>query len=198
MNLILMLFLSIASVAGTFWIIKSQVGKAISMSLHGYSSSKLIGGGQEGERPRAKILNKSPLSNPEVSNPPAVNGRNEVGFTPNSIPMMRGVDNGNINGGVPSTQTGGVPAVGGGGGFGATAVVGLVNGIGGIIQSGNVMNKFAARRQIMGPVFQGGGMTACAAPRGHGGSRCRADQQALPPRCRSYHRRGRARCAAGR
>ena len=158
MNLILMLFLSIASVAGTFWIIKSQVGKAISMSLHGYSSSKLIGGGQEGERPRAKILNKSPLSNPEVSNPPAVNGRNEVGFTPNSIPMMRGVDNGNINGGVPSTQTGGVPAVGGGGGFGATAVVGLVNGIGGIIQSGNVMNKFAARRQIMGPVFQGGGM----------------------------------------
>lgn len=166
MNLILTIFLSIASVAGTFWIIKSQVGKAISMSLHGYSSSKLIGGGQEGERPRAKILNKSPLSNPEVSNPPAVNGRNEVGFTPNSIPMMRGVDNGNINGGVPavpisgvpSTQTGGVPAVGGGGGFGATAVVGLVNGIGGIIQSGNVMNKFAARRQIMGPVFQGGGM----------------------------------------
>lgn len=166
MNLILTIFLSIASVAGTFWIIKSQVGKAISMSLHGYSSSKLIGGGQEGERPRAKILNKSPLSNPEVSNPPAVNGRNEVGFTPNSIPMMRGVDNGNINGGVPavpisgvpSTQTGGVPAVGGGGGFGATAVVGLVNGIGGIIQGGNVMNKFAARRQIMGPVFQGGGM----------------------------------------
>ena len=166
MNLILTIFLSIASVAGTFWIIKSQVGKAISMSLHGYSSSKLIGGGQEGERPRAKILNKSPLSNPEVSNPPAVNGRNEVGFTPNSIPMMRGVDNGNINGGVPavpisgvpSTQTGGVPAVRGGGGFGATAVVGLVNGIGGIIQGGNVMNKFAARRQIMGPVFQGGGM----------------------------------------
>lgn len=166
MNLILMLFLSIASVAGTFWIIKSQVGKAISMSLHGYSSSKLIGGGQEGERPRAKILNKAPLSNPEVSNPPAVNGRNEVGFTPTSIPMMRGVDNGNINGGVPATQTAGVPAtrtagvptVGGGGGIGVTAVVGLVNGIGGIIQSGNVMNKFAARRQIMGPVFQGGGM----------------------------------------
>lgn len=158
MNLILMLFLSIASVAGTFWIIKSQVGQAISMSLHGYSSSKLIGGGQEGERPRAKILNKAPLSNPEVSNPPAVNGRNEVGFTPTSIPMMRGVDNGNINGGVPSTQTGGVPAVGGGGGFVSTAVVGLVNGIGGIIQSGNVMNKFAARRQITGPVFQGGGM----------------------------------------
>ena len=166
MNLILMLFLSIASVAGTFWIIKSQVGQAISMSLHGYSSSKLIGGGQEGERPRAKILNKAPLSNPEVSNPPAVNGRNEVGFTPTSIPMMRGVDNGNINGGVPATQTAGVPAtqtagvpaVGGGGGFGVTAVVGLVNGIGGIIQSGNVMNKFAARRQITGPVFQGGGM----------------------------------------
>ena len=166
MNLILMLFLSIASVAGTLWIIKSQGAKAIFMLLHGYSSSKLIGGGQEGERPRAKILNKSPLSNPEVSNPPAVNGRNEVGFTPNSIPMMRGVDNGNINGGVPavpisgvpSTQTGGVPAVGGGGGFGATAVVGLVNGIGGIIQSGNVMNKFAARRQFTGPVFQGGGM----------------------------------------
>ena len=161
-----MLFLSIASVAGTFWIIKSQVGQAISMSLHGYSSSKLIGGGQEGERPRAKILNKAPLSNPEVSNPPAVNGRNEVGFTPTSIPMMRGVDNGNINGGVPATQTAGVPAtqtagvpaVGGGGGFGVTAVVGLVNGIGGIIQSGNVMNKFAARRQITGPVFQGGGM----------------------------------------
>ena len=166
MNLILTIFLSIASVVGTFWIIKSQLGKAISMSLHGYSSSKLIGGGQEGERPRAKILNKAPLSNPEVSNPPAVNGRNEVGFTPNSIPMMRGVDNGNINGGVPATQTAGVPAtrtagvpsVGGGGGFGVTAVVGLVNGIGGIIQSGNVMNKFAARRQIMGPVFQGGGM----------------------------------------
>ena len=166
MNLILMLFLSIASVAGTFWIIKSQLGKAISMSLHGYSSSKLIGGGQEGERPRAKILNKAPLSNPEVSNPPAVNGRNEVGFTPNSIPMMRGVDNGNINGGVPAapisgvpaTQTAGVPSVGGGGGIGVTAVVGLVNGIGGIIQNGNVMNKFAARRQIMGAVFQGGGM----------------------------------------
>ena len=158
MNLILTIFLSIASVVGTFWIIKSQLGKAISMSLHGYSSSKLIGGGQEGERPRAKILNKAPLSNPEVSNPPAVNGRNEVGFTPTSIPMMRGVDNGNINGGVPATQTAGVPAVGGGGGFGVTAVVGLVNGIGGIIQSGNVMNKFAARRQITGPVFQGGGM----------------------------------------
>lgn len=166
MNLILTIFLSIASVVGTFWIIKSQLGKAISMSLHGYSSSKLIGGGQEGERPRAKILNKAPLSNPEVSNPPAVNGRNEVGFTPTSIPMMRGVDNGNINGGVPATQTAGVPAtqtagvpaVGDGGGFGVTAVVGLVNGIGGIIQSGNVMNKFAARRQITGPVFQGGGM----------------------------------------
>lgn len=158
MNLILTIFLSIASVVGTFWIIKSQLGKAISMSLHGYSSSKLIGGGQEGERPRAKILNKAPLSNPEVSNPPAVNGRNEVGFTPTSIPMMRGVDNGNINGGVPATQTAGVPSVGGGGGIGVTAVIGVVNGIGGIIQSGNVMNKFAARRQIMGPVFQGGGM----------------------------------------
>ena len=55
MNLLLTIFLSIASVVGGYWIMKSQLKKAISMSLHGYSSSKLIGGG-EGERPKAKIL----------------------------------------------------------------------------------------------------------------------------------------------
>ena len=159
MNLLLTIFLSIASVVGGYWIMKSQLKKAISMSLHGYSSSKLIGGG-EGERPKAKILDKAPLSNPEVSGTPAsANVGTEVGFSQNRIPMMRGVDNGNINGGVPATQSAagmGMPAMGGG--MGATAVVGLVNGIGGVFQNGNVMNKFAARRQIMGPVFQGGGM----------------------------------------
>ena len=158
MNLILTIFFSIASVFGSYWIIKSQLGKAISMSLHGYSSSKLIGGGQEGERPRAKILNKAPLSNPEVSGQPAAGGANEVGFSQSRLPMMSGVDNGNINAGVPATQSASMPAMGGAGGLGVTAVVGLVNGIGGVFQSGNVMNKFAARRQIMGPVFQGGGM----------------------------------------
>ena len=159
MNLLLTIFLSIASVVGGYWIMKSQLKKAISMSLHGYSSSKLIGGG-EGERPKAKILDKAPLSNPEVSGTPAsANVGTEVGFSQNRIPMMRGVDNGNINGGVPATQSAagmGMPAMGGG--MGVTAVVGLVNGIGGVFQNGNVMNKFAARRQIMGPVFQGGGM----------------------------------------
>lgn len=150
MNLLLTIFLSIASVVGGYWIMKSQLKKAISMSLHGYSSSKLIGGG-EGERPKAKILDKAPLSNPEVSGTPAsANVGTEVGFSQNRIPMMRGVDNGNINGGVPATQSAA--------GMGATAVIGLVNGIGGVFQNGNVMNKFAARRQIMGPVFQGGGM----------------------------------------
>lgn len=160
MNLLLTIFLSIASVVGGYWIMKSQLKKAISMSLHGYSSSKLIGGG-EGERPKAKILDKAPLSNPEVSGSPAsANVGTEVGFSQNRIPMMRGVDNGNVNGGVPATQSTaggmGMPAMGGG--MGVTAVVGLVNGIGGVFQNGNVMNKFAARRQIMGPVFQGGGM----------------------------------------
>lgn len=158
MNLLLTIFLSIASVVGGYLIMKSQLKKAISMSLHGYTSSKLIGGGDE-ERPRAKILNKAPLSNPEVSNQPtSVNGGTAVRFNQNRIPMMRGVDNGNINAGVPATQSAGVPVIGGGGGLGVTAVVGLVNGIGGVFQNGNVMNKFAARRQIMGPVFQGGGM----------------------------------------
>lgn len=156
MNLLLTIFLSIASVVGGYWIMKSQLQKAISMSLHGYSSSKLIGGGER-EKPKAKILDKVPLSNPEVSGPPAsTNVGTEVGFSQNRIPMMRGVDNGNTNVGLPATQSAGMPAMGGG--LGVTAVVGVVNGIGGVLQNGNVMNKFAARRQIMGPVFQGGGM----------------------------------------
>lgn len=156
MNLLLTIFLSIASVVGGYWIMKSQLKKAISMSLHGYTSSKLIGGG-DGEKPRAKILNKAPLSNPDVSNQPVANGMNNIGFRQSRIPMMGGVDNGNINGGVPATQSTGMPSLGGGG-LGVTAVVGLVNGIGGVVQNGNVMNKFAARRQIMGPVYQGAGM----------------------------------------
>ena len=152
MNLLLTIFLSIASVVGGYLIMKSQLKKAISMSLHGYTSSKLIGGGGDEERPRAKILNKAPLSNPEVSGQSSVNVMNNTGFRQSRIPMMRGVDNGNVNSGVPA-----VPSVGGGG-LGVTSVVGLVNGIGGVFQNGNVMNKFAARRQITGAVFQGGGM----------------------------------------
>lgn len=152
MNLLLIILGSIACVFGPYWIIKSQLRKAITMSLHGYTSSKLIGGGSE-DKPKAKIFNKEPLANPEVSGQSA--NTTEVGFSQNRIPMMRGVDNGNSNSNLPSTQSGGMPAMGGGG---VTAVVGLINGIGGVFQNGNVMNKFAARRQIIGPVFQGGGM----------------------------------------
>ena len=157
MNLLLTIFLSAVSVIGSFLFMKSQLKKAINMSLHGFSSSRMIGGGTEGEasRPRAKILNKSPLMNPAVSN------QGMGGINQNRIPDMSGVNNGNL----PAVQ-GGAPAPSMGGGVGVTAVVGLVNGIGAVVQNGNVMNKFAAKRQLMGPVFQGGGMIYNVKPRG--------------------------------
>ena len=157
MNLLLTIFLSAVSVIGSFLFMKSQLKKAINMSLHGFSSSRLIGGGAEGEssRPRAKILDKSPLMNPAVSN------QGMDGINQNRIPDMSGVNNGNL----PAVQ-GGAPAPSMGGGVGVTAVVGLVNGIGAVVQNGNVMNKFAAKRQLMGPVFQGGGMIYNVKPRG--------------------------------
>lgn len=162
MNVLLIIFLSAITVVGGFFAVTSGLKRAGMMSLHGYTSSKQIGSGLAGEERKSKVKILEHFINPNQMNNSNPNG-NYGGFYSNRIPDMRGVNNGNNN--LPATQgVQATPAVGGG--MGVTAVVGLVNGIGAVVQNGNVMNKFAAKRQLMGPVFQGGGMIYNMNPRG--------------------------------
>ena len=205
MNLLLILFFSVASVIGTGAIMKSGLmgrREHKSFSLQGMLFSNLLGSGSGDEKPKAKILDKTPLGNPETSNPEST-GVSNVMFNRNKIPMMRGVDNGNSNimnqGGVPMTGgTGIVPAGGGmqnrgmqpGAGLGAVAMVGLANGIGMMAQNaGNINNLSKSRKNITGVVYQGAGMIYNVSAKG----RRRIAQSA--GLISNYNERGRSRYA---
>lgn len=119
-------------------------------TLRSSSTTTMLGDGKEKEKEKAKILEKERAKDPINSN--TANGGNSpainTAYTQPQLPDMRGVDYAN-SGNMP-------PASGMGRGFGVTAVVGVVNGIGAVVQGGEVRNKFAAARQIIGPVRQTG------------------------------------------
>lgn len=109
--------------------------------------------GDRESRKKAKILDKDPLKNPDVAN-------TEVANTTN-IPTSPSLRNG-YGSNLPSTRMANhdqdevnVPSVGGGIG-GGTNMLGLVNVVGAIGQSGTMSNRFMAAQQITGAIFQGG------------------------------------------
>lgn len=152
MDILLTLILSIASVVGSILFIKSKWNKIVSTQLTGSIFTRMIGDGSGGIE-KIKKFNKDPLQNPDVFNTQG----GSPAPKPNRLPDMRGA--GNPNGSnVPATQSMAQGAGGMGGGVGATAVVGLVNVVGGVLQNGVNFNTFAAKRQITGAIFQGGSM----------------------------------------
>ena len=162
MDLLLAILISGASVFGGFLLLKSQGKRILGYMIHGESSDRLIGDGSVG-KPKAKIFDKLPLSNPFVSNPMSSNPlSSNIGGVPSTpmnvgasrIPDMRGVNNGNSN--LPAPQSTSVGMPNGGGGF--TNVIGLANVVGVVSQNGMLKNNFAAGRQIVGAIFQGGNM----------------------------------------
>ena len=72
MDLLLAILISGASVFGGFLLLKSQGKRILGYMIHGESSDRLIGDGSVG-KPKAKIFDKLPLSNPFVSNPMSSN-----------------------------------------------------------------------------------------------------------------------------
>lgn len=167
MDILLAILISGASVFGGFMLLRSQGKKAFDCILYGDNYSKMIGDGKE-KKPRAKILDKLPLINPAASNNSTNNqgnGNNSslpMSLMGNRIPNMRGVNNGNDN--MPATQPAPRRATAqpapirqrAGGGVSATAVIGVVNGIGAVVQSGGLVNNnFVSRRQRTGAVIQG-------------------------------------------
>ena len=139
---ILMIILPALSVFGSIYLAVSKIKKTFGLKVSGSSSTNMLNAGAE--REKAKVLEKEPQQNPDVV---AAQNYNMAG--------------GNV--GIPMNSYGAqgasMPNIGAaGGGFGANAIIGVVNGIGGIMQSGDVSNRFIARRQITGPILQDANM----------------------------------------
>lgn len=141
-----------------FWI-GNGLGKNFKMLMEGGGPSN---DGEESSREKAKAkeMNKPPLNNPNVgANENNVAGTQGAGFQSPSLPDMKGADYGTYSGvpdvsGVSNMANG----ISGGGAIGV-AVAGLVNGIGAVVQGGNIANQtIAGKHVIKGPVIQGGGL----------------------------------------
>ena len=155
--MILVMLIEFLSIAGSILPILLALDKGIHMSISGGKDSDKLGDGSKaGEK--AKILDKPPLSNPNVGG----GGNNQVAPQGNSagntnLPDMRGPDYGSYGGdasGAPDIASG---LSGAGGGGGAVAMIGVVNAVGLVGQSGDVSNyNVAAKQVIRGPVLQKG------------------------------------------
>lgn len=136
---LLMIVLPYASVIGGIIFAVSKLKKTLfDIKVQGSGSTQMLDEGKE----KAKTLNKEPVQNPDVMPPQGGTGPQGYGMPPQGY-------------GMGPMDSIGTPGVGG-----VTAVVGLVNGIGAIAQSGDVKNKFIAGRQITGPVTQSGQMVS--------------------------------------
>ena len=121
---LLMIVLPAASVIGSILFAVSKLKKSFGIKVDG-GSNQMLGPGNEKEKEKAKVLEKEPVQNPDVMGPTSYNMTAQGYGMGEMGPAMMG-------------------------GLGMTNIVGAVNGIGGIMQSGNVKNSFIATNQKTG------------------------------------------------
>ena len=152
MNLLLPMFLYI----GGIWILGAYTKSIFKDAKEEFFKEKnfasmnvpLIG---EGGKSKAKILDKKPVTNPDVANQNNADSNYMQGGA-NALPDMRGVYG---NGNDIMSQAGGVMPQAGGG-MGVSAMIGVVNAVGLSNQTGNISNNLIAAQQVVGGVRQQG------------------------------------------
>lgn len=154
----LIMLIEAATIIGSILITLFTVKKGFKMSLE-TGASNMLGASSDGGK-KAEKLNKPPLNNPNTAGGNNQNGGagagtgTGVGYQQQpALPDMKGADYGSYAG-MPDMASG----ISGGGAIGVV-VTGLVNGIGAVVQGGNVSNMAVAGKHVIkGPVIQGGGL----------------------------------------
>ena len=147
MNLLLPMFLHIGGAVVLVGIIKLLLAKSKEVVIRSMSSAgiQLLGDGLE-KKSKAKILDKKPVTNPEVANQNNTTNNNYMQGGANRLPDMRGVGYDMAGGAMPQA----------GGGLSANAMVGVANIVGVANQMGNISNSFISAQQKIGDISQTG------------------------------------------
>ena len=160
----LIMLIEAITILGSILFTILTLNKGLHMIVEGGGGTPSMLGEASKKETKAKELDKPPLNNPNIA------GNSNGGMTQGGglqqqpmLPDMKGADYGSYSGdssGIPdmsgvSSMTDGIS----GSGVIGVAIGGLVNGIGAVVQGGNIGNYSVSGKQVIkGPVIQGGGM----------------------------------------